>query len=277
MIPTLSSKSINRPAQDGCGDVVPIARGHHIQGKTGPHLKTRSTMKQAAIQRAWQGPPQCRDCGIRDLVLFADLREEDFRLIHEPVDELELGVGDTLFRAGEKPGYVYTVRRGLIKLVQYLANGDQRIVRLLRQGDLAGIEALADQAYAHHAVVLESLMVCRIPVSTVHRLARDTPRLHKRLMERWQQILGRADLWLSELSTGPARTRVARLLIRLARCCDSDTFYLPSREDMGAMLGVTSETVSRTTAEFRREGLLTVLDNNRAAADIRGLQSIVHD
>jgi len=234
-------------------------------------------MQESTIELAWKGPPQCQHCGIRDLVLFADLRHDDFRLIHEPVNELALDVGDILFRTGEAAGYVYTVRSGLLKLVQYLPNGDQRIVRLLKQGDLAGIERLADQPYQHHAIVLESLAVCRIPVSVVERLARATPRLHGRLMERWQQALGRADVWLSELSTGRARARVARLLMRLSDCCQSDTFYLPGREDMGAMLGVTTETVSRITAELQRDGLLKVLENNRAAADVDALRPIAED
>ena len=35
---------------------------------------------------------------------------------------------------------------------------------------------------------------------------------------------------------------------------------LPSREDVGAMLGITTETASRAVAAFRREGLLENLD-----------------
>ena len=234
-------------------------------------------MKEKAIQAAWEGPSQCQHCGIRQLVLFADLQHDDLRLVHEPIDELKLQMGDTLFRTGETGTSVYTVRSGLLKLVQYLPNGDQRIVRLLRQGDLAGMETLAGEPYQHHAIVLQSLSVCRMPVAVVERLGNATPRLHRRLMERWQQALGRADAWLSELSTGPARARVARLLIRLSHCCESDTFYLPGREDMGAMLGVTTETVSRITAELRREGLLRVFDNNRAAADVAALAVLAAD
>jgi len=65
--------------------------------------------------------------------------------------------------------------------------------------------------------------------------------------------------------------------MRLSDCCQSDTFYLPGREDMGAMLGVTTETVSRITAELQRDGLLKVLENNRAAADVDALRPIAED
>lgn len=43
-------------------------------------------------ESAWKGTSNCRTCGIRDMVLFADLTEDDFQMIHAPVDDLEFGV-----------------------------------------------------------------------------------------------------------------------------------------------------------------------------------------
>ncbi len=231
-------------------------------------------MKQAQIDNAWQGPRQCRDCGIRHLVLFAELQHEDFSLIHEPIDEPRFDVGDPLYRAGDPPTHVFTIREGLVKLVQYLPDGHHRIVRLLAQGDLAGKEAIVGQPQGHEAIVLEPVSACRIPVSVIKELERSTPRLHEQLMTRWQRALSTADAWLTELSTGPARARVAHLIIWLIQSCHQDDFYLPSREDMGAMLGLTTETASRVMAEFRRQGLVRILDNNRATADIAALSNI---
>jgi CRP/FNR family transcriptional regulator len=141
------------------------------------------------IEIAWNGPPQCRQCSIRDLVLFADLRHDDFQLIHKPIDELRFGVGEALYRPADPPSHVFTVREGLVKLVQYLPNGGQRIVRLLKQGDVAGLEVLLGQAYQHEAVVLEAVLACHIPVSVIDRLSEDTPRLHKQLLARWQRAV----------------------------------------------------------------------------------------
>ena len=56
-------------------------------------------MEEDAIDIAWQGPAQCRDCGIRHRVLCADLHLSDFRLIHQPIAEIDLQPGDTLYRA----------------------------------------------------------------------------------------------------------------------------------------------------------------------------------
>ena len=236
--------------------------------------RSYNTMKAEAIDIAWQGPPQCRDCGIRDLVLFADLQLSDFRLIHQPIVELHLQPGDTLYRSGARANSIYTIRDGLLKLVQYQPDGNQRILRLLRQGDVAGMEALVGQARQHEAVVLEQLSVCRIPVEVVERLSRDTPRLHHQLLSRWQRALQDADTWLTSLATGPAPVRVARLLIHLAGSRPDHSCFLPSRDDIGAMLGIASETASRVTAELKRKGWMRELDPKHVQLDLTALHKM---
>jgi CRP-like cAMP-binding protein len=231
-------------------------------------------MKEKSIEQAWQGPAQCRQCGIRDLVLFADLQHEDFRLIHKPIDELALGSGSLLYHSGDAPRFIYTVRSGSIKLIRYQPEGGQRIVRLLSRGDIAGLEALLGQPYQHEARVLESASLCRIPVEVIERLNRDTPRLYRQLMARWQRSVDKADALLTELSRGQAPARVARLLLHLADTVESDTIYLPSREDIGAMLGITAETTSRVTAEMRRRRIYTELDSRHARLDRERLREM---
>ena len=46
---------------------------------------------------------------------------------------------------------------------------------------------------------------------------------------------------------------------------------------MGSMLGVTTETASRTIAEFRRKGLLKEAGHNKFACDVDGLEEIADE
>jgi hypothetical protein len=56
---------------------------------------------------------------------------------------------------------------------------------------------------------------------------------------------------------GSSKKRMANLLIYLSdHSNDEGYFYLPSREDIGALLAVTTETASRIVAEFKRLSLL---------------------
>jgi CRP/FNR family transcriptional regulator, anaerobic regulatory protein len=224
-------------------------------------------VKNIQIEKAWRGADRCKNCAIRHLVLFSDLDHEDFDRIHYPIDDIELEPGSRLYHQGDDMPFVYTIRSGLVKLVQHLPNGDRRIVRLLSQGDLAGLEGLNGQVADHDAVALDHVRVCRIPRSVINTLQRDTPNLHAALIQRWQKALSAADNWITKLSTGNAKHRVARLLLLLDKDSVDDSFFLPTRDDMGAMLGITTESASKVTAEFRRQGWLKPLSNNRAWID----------
>jgi CRP/FNR family transcriptional regulator len=231
-------------------------------------------VKENAIEEAWQGPPQCRECGIRNLVLFADLDLPDFRLIHQPIAELDCPAGDLLYRSGVEGHSVFTIRTGLVKLVRYQPGGSQRILRLLKQGDVAGLEALVGQPYQHDAVVLEQVSACRIPTEVVERLNRDTPRLHHQLLSRWQRALHDADTWLTSLSVGPAPARVARFLLYLAETTPDQSCFLPSRIDIGAILAIAPETASRVTAEFKRKGWIRDLGARHVRVDVIALRAV---
>lgn len=211
-------------------------------------------------ESAWRGTSDCRHCGIRDMVLFADLHEDDFNLIHAPIDDLEIGAQQPLVRMGETATSLYTLRAGMIKLVRNTVDGRQRIVRVLRSGDVVGLEALMGPTYDSDAIALTPIKVCRLPLQVIQRLNRETPRLHQRLLEKWHRSLKEADDWLADLNFGNARQRVAGLILKMRSTGDASVVSLFSREDMGAMLDLKLETVSRTVNAFVREGLIEPLD-----------------
>lgn len=234
-------------------------------------------MEKYKIEVAWSGHSNCRKCGIRELVLFADLEEQDFTHIHQPINDLQYQKGSLIYAQGEDSGAIFTIRSGVVKLIQYLPNGRHRIVRLLRQGDVAGLEALFGQSYEHTSIALQTVLTCRIPCEVIHRLNRETPRLLNPLMERWRRSLHRADEWLTTLSTGSARARVARLFLHLLDEGARPTCHLFSREDVGAILGLTTETASRVIAELKRGDALTELKTNLFSCNRQRLEEISFD
>ena len=233
--------------------------------------------KNVSLREAYRGFADCRACTLRESVLFAGLTEGDFEQIHHPIEQYMLHPGSVLYRSGEPAEHLYTVRSGLLKLIQYLPDGAQRIVRLVKGTDVTGLEGLIGEPYQHHAVTLQPTEVCRLPVHVVEMLSGENPALHRELLNRWQRALNEADAWLTELSTGSARQRVARLLLRLVRDADTSECELFGREDMGAMLGITTETASRTIAEFKRQRLLVETRTNRFVLDIPNLERLAGD
>jgi CRP-like cAMP-binding protein len=211
-------------------------------------------------ESAWRGNSDCRNCGIRDMVLFADLNEDDFGMIHAPIADLEFKQGAKLYDEGNVAQGVFTVRTGMIKLVRVTADGRSRIVRVLRAGDVAGLEALATARYNSEAIALTDVSVCRIPLEVIHKLGSNSHRLHHMLMQKWQKALKDADDWLADLNFGTARQRVSNLTLKMRSPHDSQLVTLFARDDMGSMLDLKLETVSREISRLVREEVIEPLD-----------------
>ena len=229
------------------------------------------------IDSAWRGTSDCRSCGIRDMVLFADLNEQDFAQIHTPIDDLVFPAQAVLYTEGEQALGVFTLRKGMVKLVRSTADGRERIVRVLRPGDVIGLEALATAHYDSEAVAMSEASVCRIPLSVLHHLSAHSPRLHMRLMQKWQQALRDADDWLAELNFGTARQRVAGLALKMRDHEQPRLTSFFARDDMGAMLDLKLETVSREISALVRDGLIRPVDKSGRRYEIlddQGLQTV---
>lgn len=225
-------------------------------------------------ESAWRGTSDCRNCGIREMVLFADLNEHDFGQIHAPIDDMEFCHGASIYDEGSAVQGIFTLRSGMVKLVRSTLDGRQRIVRVLRSGDVVGLEALATARYDSDAIALTSATVCRIPLDVIQKLASNSARLHAQLMHKWQRTLRDADDWLADLNFGTARQRVGNLVLKMRSPANHEVSMLFSREDMGAMLDLKLETVSREISRLVREGAIEPLDKQGRIYRVRKPESI---
>ncbi len=166
--------------------------------------------------------------------------------------------GDTVYKQGDQPRQVYSIRRGVVKLSLLSADGDMRIVRLAGPGATIGLEALTGSPYQHLAESLSPADICQIPVSSVSQLALEQPPLCKRLMKQWQEQLAQADAHLLEFTAAHVDERVRKLLLTLDELYKKGetAFVLPSNPDCAALVGARVESVSRVMAELKRKGFL---------------------
>lgn len=214
------------------------------------------------------------DCGVRSSALFGALDDAALAQIHHQILDLTLEPGQRLYGAHERGQAAFTVREGVLRLERSSERGERRIVRLAGQSNLVGMEAMLGQTYAADAIACTPVRACRLPRTVIDQLAANRPGLLRDLMKRWQAALDEADEWLTELSSGSARWRMLRLLLKLTEYGDrSSLVWLPSRQDMGAMLAMTVETASRLVAALRREGVLEIVDARHARLDMTALMA----
>jgi CRP-like cAMP-binding protein len=207
----------------------------------------------------------CMECPVRRHALFGVLEISALEHIHGHIADLHVQPGQRLFSANDPGLAAFSLREGVVRLERLSERGERRIVRLAGRGDLIGLEALLGQTYAADAVACTPVKVCRLPRLVIDELAQGHPELLRDLMKRWQAALDEAEEWLTELSAGSARWRMLRLLLKISEFGDPDgRVWLPSRQQMGAMLGMTVETASRLISSLKREGLVLAADAGHA-------------
>jgi len=164
-----------------------------------------------------------------------------------------------LYREREGGDRVFLIRGGMVKLLSHLPNGHTRIVRLHKAGQWLGLERLLGQPCSHTAIAIGDVQVDDFPVESLMQLHSRNMDVLGQLLWQWHRDLAQADKWISEFSTGPIKSRVARLLLYLAELehgPDARTVELLSVHEMAEILGVTQESVSRILAGFKRDNTL---------------------
>lgn len=204
-------------------------------------------------------------------MVCSDVTLEDLNDFHAGIDDFDFGPGTTLFEMDAPADAVYCIRGGAVKMVHYEPSGVVRIVRVLKPGDLAGLESTFRERHDYSAIALGTVHACRIPMPYFHKFIESHAALQMRLMESSQQALNEAQAWLAQIvgGTTPARIRLARLLLKL-RTGNGDRILRFTGDDMAAILGITFETVSRLISEFRRLGILHNVDGGKTTRFFRG-------
>jgi len=225
----------------------------------------------------WMGRAHCDKCHIRQLMLFSELPDSAFDHMLHPIDHYMYPPGSVLYEAGTYHPFIYSIRRGMVKLEHIAEDGSSRIVRLLGNGAAIGLELLdGAKSYHHTAIAVNQVDLCKIPIATISQLKSEHPKLCVQVSQQLQNQLNIADQWIVALSTGAARQRVAQLVLILEKFFaeDNGAFVLLNREDMAAMTGIAVETVSRMIAEFKRQKILYRFRDNFYMCNVAALQEI---
>ena len=84
--------------------------------------------------------------------------------------------------------------------------------------------------------------------------------MHAGLLNKWQKTLREADDWLAAINFGTARQRVGQFVLKMRHSTDPSLSTLFSREDMGAMMDLKLETVSREVSHLVKIGAIKAVD-----------------
>ena len=226
----------------------------------------------------------CDTCIVRNRTICSALAPEELTVLGKLGRNHIVRRGQTLLWEGEEAPAVANVISGVLKLSVSKAEGQEQIVGVVYPSDFIGRPFGKESPFS--VTALTDAEVCLFPRSAFDAFAREHPDLQHKLLQRTLDELDRARQWMLLLGRKTASERIATLLIEISeRLGESgcaaivpflDRFELPmDRRQMGDILGLTIETVSRQLTKLKQANLIDLPDRRTVLIrDRRRLEQI---
>jgi CRP-like cAMP-binding protein/CheY-like chemotaxis protein len=163
-----------------------------------------------------------------------------------------------IYYDGDKGSGLYLVISGKVKTIKLAEDGRELMTGIYANDEYLGINALlANEPYADTATALEDSVLCLIPKDQLEQLLHLYPEVAREFIKLLANDIRDKEDQLMQLAYHSVRKRMAEAMIRLYRQQnDSKEGFKITREDLAAMAGMATETVSRTLSDFKDEGLI---------------------
>jgi CRP-like cAMP-binding protein/CheY-like chemotaxis protein len=177
-----------------------------------------------------------------------------------------------IYYEGDKGNGLYLVIKGRIKTLKMAEDGRELMTGIYTTDEYLGIHSLlSNETYSETATALEDSLLCLIPKDQLDELLNLYPEVGREFIRLLANNIRDKEEQLLQLAYHSVRKRMAEAMLRLHKqYTDATESFKISREDLAAMAGMATETVSRTLSDFKDEGLIdkkgsviTVLDITR--------------
>lgn len=167
-----------------------------------------------------------------------------------------------LYTEGNRPKYLYYLKRGQIKTYQSNDDGKEYITNLYAPGDFIGyIPLLEERNYEDSADALKDSEVAIIPREEFLQLVYNDINIATKFIKLISSNMKEKETRLLNLAYDSLRKRVAKALIdinnKLNKNSQVQTIEI-SRDDIAHYIGTATESLIRTLSDFKLEGLIEI-------------------
>ncbi|MDF2432224.1 MAG: hypothetical protein JWP44_1855 [Mucilaginibacter sp.] len=179
------------------------------------------------------------------------------KIVHERKNR-QFKKDQVIYYEGDKGSGIYLLISGKVKSIKLAEDGRELMTGIYATDDYLGVQAmLSGEAYSDTATALEDSALCLIPKDQLEQLLNLYPEVGREFIKLLANDIREKEEQLLQLAYHSVRKKMAEAILRLYRKQSSmDESFKVSREDLAAMAGMATETVSRTLSDFKDEGLI---------------------
>jgi CRP/FNR family transcriptional regulator, anaerobic regulatory protein len=222
----------------------------------------------------------CSGCSLRAICLPAGLRQEELKYVDSRLvtQRRKVSRGEALFSAGDRFDALYVVWTGFFKTCFPAKDGRYQVTGFQMCGELLGFDGIDSGRHQIDAIALEDSQVCAIRFEDFESLALEVASLQQQFHRMMSGEIVRSHGLMMQLGSMNSEERMAAFLLDLTQRLQARGFSASSvmlrmsREEIGSLLGLTIETVSRIFSKFNAEGLLSVRSRQLMITNPCGLQ-----
>lgn len=236
---------------------------------------------KSPVRLEWVDPAICsteyRLKIIGRLPFFHHLPAEAIIKINDLFHDHDFSLGERIYLEGDQADHLYLVAKGKVKLVRSTSSGREVLLDILPGGEYFGtLTVFGGRAHTETAIAQTDCCILQISSVDFERILAKHPDVMRKVLEAVSKRLAESQEIVRQLSAYTAEQRIASALLRLAgklgeARSQGVLIQLPfSRQDLAAMTGSTTETVSRIMSRFVEDGLVksgrkwvTIKDMNR--------------
>jgi CRP-like cAMP-binding protein len=216
---------------------------------------------------------------LRRCELFAGLSSDELQRVADLTFTRHLDRGEYLFREGEPSQGFYIVQSGSVSVLRVNAAGKEQVIQVFRAGRAFAEAALASEGgYPADARALEPSTVLVVRKDGFIDLLKQRPDLALRMLASMAIHLRALVAHIEDLTMKDVETRLTNWLLKNAPPTGEEQPVIAlkgTKRALAAELGTVSETLSRTLAKLREQGLIEVEGPRIRLLNIEGLRALL--
>lgn len=164
-----------------------------------------------------------------------------------------------IYREAEHSNYIYLINKGAVKCFQIDKQGKELITGLYKEDDLFGYTSFTNNIpHKETATTIENTELTGISTRQFNEILNQNPKITLELVQLLSNDLILVKDQLLEMAYGTVNKKTAATILKFAEKINrkpNDPINI-SRSDLASVAGIATETLIRTLASFKKQGII---------------------